>query len=107
MTWNCPFLPTMKLSPEIDLHRAPWAESFAALHAEHQDLITDLGMVTDDLSNTDPGTIPTLFQEETRRQVDHNLDQGLITLAGEGTFRYSWRGLLFLWCQTLREMVHL
>ncbi len=107
MTWNCPFLPTMKLSPDIDLRRAPWAESFAALQGEHQDFITDLGMITDDLSNTDPGTIPALFQEDTRRQVDHNLDQGLITLAGEGTFRYSWRGLFFLWTQTIKEMAHL
>ena len=47
------------------------------------------------------------LRTESRRQVDHNLDQGLITLSGEGTFRYSWRGYLFLWRQFLRDMVRL
>ncbi len=44
---------------------------------------------------------------ELRLQIDHNLDQGLIRLSGNGTVKYSWRGLVFLWCQFLKDMVRL
>ncbi len=42
-----------------------------------------------------------------RDQVDHNLDRGLIKLSGNGTFRYSWRGLCYLWMQSVKDMVRL
>jgi hypothetical protein len=40
-----------------------------------------------------------------RRQVEHNLACGIIRLTGDGHFRYSKRGLIFLWGQYLKDMV--
>ena len=37
-------------------------------------------------------------------QVEHNLSRGLLEREGEGTFRYSWKGLFFLWWQLLKEI---
>jgi len=47
------------------------------------------------------------MEREMRDQVDHNLDRGLIKLSGNGTFRYSWRGLCYLWMQSVKDMVRL
>jgi hypothetical protein len=45
------------------------------------------------------------MEEEMVLQIDHNMERGLIEEAGEGKFRYSWRGCLFLWVQLVKEMV--
>lgn len=106
-TWNYPFSQTMKLPPEMRVHPVLDADSFDGLLAAHRELMLSEGLQADDMAPTDPEALAGLLQRETRRQVDHNLDQGLITLAGEGTFRYSFRGYLFLWRQFLRDMVRL
>jgi len=106
-TWNYPFSRTMKLPPETRLHPVLDADSFQGLVAAHAELLLAEGLDVGDLAPTEPEGFSELIQRETRRQVDHNLDQGLITLSGEGTFRYSFRGYLFLWRQFLRDMVRL
>jgi hypothetical protein len=106
-TWNYPFSHTMMLPPETRLQAVLDADSFEGLLEAHRELLMSEGVCTEDLAATDPEAFPELIQRETRRQVDHNLDQGLITLSGEGTFRYSFRGYLFLWRQFLRDMVRL
>ncbi|MFT5109992.1 MAG: hypothetical protein ACI9UA_005644 [Pseudoalteromonas tetraodonis] len=55
----------------------------------------------------DPDEIRPLMEKELRLQIDHNLDKGVICLSGNGTFKYSWRGLVFLWYQFLKDMVKL
>ena len=106
-TWNYPFSHTMMLAPETCLNSVLDADSFVGLLAAHHELLASSGLVTEDLVATEPEGFPELIQRETRRQIDHNLDRGLITLSGEGTFRYSFRGYLFLWYQFLRDMVRL
>lgn len=106
-TWNYPFSHTMKLPPETRLHTILEADSFEDLQAAHRDFLARESVQIDDLAAVDPEEFSDVLQRETRRQVDHNLDEGLITLSGEGTFRYSFRGYLFLWRQFLRDMVRL
>jgi hypothetical protein len=106
-TWNYPFSHTMMLAPETRLQPVLDADSFAGLLAAHQEMLWSDGLQPDEMAETEPEAFAELIQRETRRQVDHNLDQGLITLSGEGTFRYSFRGYLFLWRQFLRDMVRL
>ena len=55
----------------------------------------------------DPEEIENSIEVEMRRQVDHNLAAGLIELTSDGHFRYSMRGLLFLWGQFVKDMVRL
>jgi hypothetical protein len=106
-TWNYPFSQTMKLPPEARLQAVLEAGSFAGLLDEHRGFLGEFALTPDDLAAPDPDAISELIRRETRRQVDHNLDQGLIKLSGDGTFCYSWRGYLFLWRQFLRDMVRL
>ena len=44
-------------------------------------------------------------QKDLRAQVAHNLAAGVLQPVGETEVRYSWRGLLFLWFQFLRDLV--
>jgi hypothetical protein len=106
-TWNYPFSHTMMLAPETRLQAVTEVDSFDALLAAHREYLMAEGVLTEHLEATDPSAFAEIIRKETRRQVDHNLDQGVITLSGEGTFRYSFRGYLFLWRQFLRDMVRL
>ena len=53
--------------------------------------------------------LPGLIERETSEQIRHNLDCGLIAKSKEDpeTFRYSWRGLFFLYRQVVKDMVKL
>lgn len=106
-TWNYPFSNTMMLAPETRLHTVPDADSFEDLVAAHREMLCGDGLRPEEMAETEPEAFSELIQRETRRQIDHNLDRGLITLSGQGTFRYSFRGYLFLWRQFLRDMVRL
>ena len=37
----------------------------------------------------------------------HNLAMGVLKKTSEGQIRYSWRGMLFIWFQFLRDLVRL
>ncbi len=106
-TWNYPFSYTMMLPPETRLNSVLDAGSFEGLVGAHREFLLSDGMQPEEMEPTDPDAFAEVIQREMRRQVDHNLDQGVIMLAGEGTFRYSFRGYLFLWRQFLRDMVRL
>jgi hypothetical protein len=53
--------------------------------------------------------LPKLIERETSEQIRHNLDCGLIAPVREDpdTFRYSWRGLFYLYRQVVKDMVKL
>lgn len=106
-TWNYPFSHTMMLPPETRLNSVVEVDSFDGLCDAHRELLLSDGLQVEDLAETNPDGFSDLIRHETRRQVDHNLDRGVIQLSGEGTFRYSFRGYLFLWRQFLRDMVRL
>jgi hypothetical protein len=104
-TWNFPLSATMQPPPEAVMQRNLAAESFADLVAAHTALLAKHQIAPEQLIETDPDALALQLEAEARRQVDHNLDAGLITLSGEGTFRYSWRGYFFLWRQFVWDMV--
>ena len=47
------------------------------------------------------------IENEMRTQIDYNLEHGIIAPTGDGHFRYSVRGLLFLWKQFAKDMIRL
>ncbi len=47
------------------------------------------------------------IESELRSQIDHNLESGIIKLTGDGYFRYTLRGLFFLWRQFIKDMIRL
>jgi len=106
-TWNYPFSYPMKLTPQVQVNRVRDAGSFAELVEMHQSFLASRGIAEAELEPADPAELGELMERELRNQVDHNLDRGLIRLSGNGTFRYSWRGLLFLWVQAVKDMIRL
>lgn len=107
-TSNLPFASPMKVAPEVILHRDPKIERFAHLLDEHRFWMDAMAFDPEHFVDEDPERIPELIEEETGRQIRHNLDAGLISLAETAeTFRYSWRGLCYLYVQLVKDMVKL
>ncbi|MCH2024370.1 MAG: hypothetical protein MK172_01395 [Verrucomicrobiales bacterium] len=107
ITWNYPFSYAMKLTPECVVNCVRGIESFNEMIKIHQDFLQSKGIIDSDLKETDPEELGKLTEKEMRNQVDHNLDRGLLKLSGNGTFCYSWKGLFFLWYQSIKDMIRL
>ena len=60
-----------------------------------------------DLLMPDPDEILNQVEREMKRQINHNLDCGLIRMADDGHFQYSTKGLFFLWFQSVKDMIRL
>ncbi len=106
-TWNYPFSYTMELSPDMHLNRVADAESFSTLWRSHQLFLRRKHVAAEDVTPDNPENLPQQMEEETRAQISHNLNRGLISASGDDTFKYSWRGLVFLWGQFVKDMVKL
>lgn len=106
-TWNYPFSYPMKPSPEREVNRVRHAGSFGELVELHHLFLASRGIDESKLQPADPEELDTLMERELRDEIDHNLDRGLIKLSGNGTFRYSWRGLIFLWGQAIKDMIRM
>lgn len=106
-TWNYPFSYTMKTAPGVMMNAVPNVESFETLLESHRAFLVEQRVNPEEIIIEDEKSFEQAMEEEIRLQVRHNLDSGLIALAGEGTFRYSWRGLFFLWGQFVKDMVKL
>jgi len=107
MTWNYPFSYSMKLSPDCTVNSVSDIESFSELIETHNKFLASKGVLDKDLEDSDPESLDKITEKEMRDQVDHNLNTGLLKLSGNGTFSYSWRGLLYLWFQSIKDMIKL
>ncbi|MAS96338.1 MAG: hypothetical protein CMO55_24300 [Verrucomicrobiales bacterium] len=105
-TTDVPFSSPMKNAPGVQINQQPYADSFPKLLKEHRSWITKLGLPADDIVEEEPEELTVLIEQETGRQIKHNLEAGLIRIAEKaGTFRYSWRGLFYLYFQLVKDMV--
>ena len=59
------------------------------------------------LSPSNPEQLAEQLQAEQRAQIAHNLTAGILRKSADGAIRYTWRGLLFIWFQFLRDFVRL
>lgn len=82
--------------------------SFEELLGIHQNWMEGMGFKAEDFTEENPEEFPQLIEEETGRQIQFNMESGLVA-AGESddTVRYSWRGLLFIYCQLIKDMVRM
>ncbi|MEM7601344.1 MAG: hypothetical protein AAF357_07995 [Verrucomicrobiota bacterium] len=107
-TTNLPFSNPMKAAPDVQLRQSPESETFRELLDVHARWMDDLALETTDLVAEDPDALTDLIEKETGRQIKYNLETGLIRLAEKaGTFRYSWRGLFYLYFQLVKDMVRM
>lgn len=101
-TWNFPFAHSMQLPPEVKLVRCLGEYSPSGILAHHNRHLRRHGVNLGDVMRPDPEKVAHCIEGETRSQILHNIRAGVITPAGSGTFRYSWRGWCYLWFQTMR-----
>lgn len=107
-TTNFPFSPTLKPSPSVHWNQISCVnECVVKLLQQHGKFLHKQGFVDDDLSIPDPDHLEEELEHELRKQIDHNLQQGIITSAENDHFRYTIRGLFYLWRQCVRDMIRL
>jgi hypothetical protein len=106
-TWNYPFSYSLKIVPQLKINRLRSDQTFLQLAESHASFLRASGITTDQLKELGPDKIQQEIQKDLRAQIAHNLAQGVLTRAGEGQIRYSWRGFFFIWFQFLRDLVQL
>jgi hypothetical protein len=104
-TTNYPFSHTMKFSPEQLVCRYSGAESMDDLLQAHERHIARCGIQTAELVTLNPEQLPGYLEHDMVTQINHNIAVRIIEPAGEGLFRYSWRGCIFLWVQVVKDML--
>jgi len=105
ITWNCPVPSSLKILPTVHLNRLPGETPFAALLAGHETFLAQRGLQPDALRAVEPDAVRLSVERDMESQMQHNLREGLLEPEGEEHGRYSWRGMLFLWWQVLRDIL--
>lgn len=107
-TTNFPFSPTLRCPPNIRWNNVPCERiCFHQMLSDHHAYLARMKVPPNRLRMPDPEEIEHRIEREMRSQVDHNLAAGIIELTGDGHFRYSGRGLFFLWGQFVKDMIRL
>jgi hypothetical protein len=107
-TTNYPFSPTLKHTPEAHWDHLPCERNcFESVYTDHQRHLNKLKIPSKELLMPDPEEVLEQVESEMKRQIDHNLDCGLIKMTGDGYFQYSTKGLFFLWIQSVKDMIRL
>jgi hypothetical protein len=106
-TWNYPFSYSLKPAPQLKINRARGDRTFLQIAESHKNFLRENRVETALLEDLTPEQIHLEIQKDLRAQIAHNIEKGVLTQAGEGSIRYSWRGLFFLWVQFLRDLVKL
>ena len=107
-TSNFPFSPTLKNSPAVAWNQIACRHcSLEQSLDSHKRFIKKKGGLLDNLMMPDPDILNEEVEKDMRDQIRHNLDSGIIAITENGKFRYSFRGLCFLWKQFIKDMIRL
>lgn len=107
-TTNFPFSPTLKNAPGFSCNHVPCERNcFHQMLQDHSAYLRKLKIDSDDLALPDPDSLEGDIETEMKEQIEHNLKHGIIEPTGDGHFRYSTRGLFFLWKQFAKDMIRL
>jgi hypothetical protein len=106
-TWNYPFSHSLKPVPQLKINRMRAGDTFLQIYESHRSFLRRHGIDVSQLVELSGEQIQAEIQKDLQAQIAHNVAQGVLTSAGEGQIRYSWRGLFFIWLQFLRDLVRL
>ena len=106
-TWNYPFALNLKLAPEWRTNGEDGSKSFGQLLDSHRDFLARNNVLIEELTATDPAKLADQLHEEQAAQIAHNVTAGILKKSADGAIRYTWRGLMFIWFQFLRDFVRL
>ncbi|MEP7078735.1 MAG: hypothetical protein ABI795_06860, partial [Chthoniobacterales bacterium] len=104
-TWNYPLSYGLKLTPQFRINRQRPDQSFWQLYQSHKEFLRHNIVETSVIDPMDEDRIQAEIEKDLRDQIEHNIQKGVLTPAAEGEVKYSWRGMIYLWCQFLLDLV--
>lgn len=107
-TTNYPFAPTLLYPQRHFWNHVPCSRHcFHEILQNHTSFLKAKKVHQDQISRPDPDQIDELVEEEMEEMIAYNLERGIIEYSDEECFRYSKRGLFFLWGQFIKDMLRL
>src|SRR5678816_3679638 len=106
-TWNYPLSYGLKLTPQFRINRQRPDQSFWQLYQSHREFLKSHSVETASLDSLDDERIQTDIENDLRDQIAHNVRAGVLKAAANDEVKYSWRGMIYLWCQFLLDLVRL
>jgi hypothetical protein len=106
-TWNYPLSYGLKLTPQFRINRQRADQSFWQLYQSHRAFLRKNGVQVDAIEALDEEKIEYEMERDLREQIAHNIHKGVLKQTPEGDVKYSWRGMIYLWCQFLLDLVRL
>jgi hypothetical protein len=106
-TWNYPLSYGLKLTPQFRINRQRPDQSFWQLYQSHKEYLRQNQVELSVIDPMDDERIQTEIENDLREQIAHNIAKGVLTPANEREVKYSWRGMIYLWCQFLLDLVRL
>jgi len=106
-TWNYPLSYGLKLTPQFRINRQRPDQSFWQLYQSHKEYLRLNQVETKAIDSMDEDRIQAEIENDLREQIAHNVAQGVLKPANDTEVKYSWRGMIYLWCQFLLDLVRL
>ncbi len=106
-TWNYPLSYGLKLTPQFRINRQRPDQSFWELYQSHKAYLRQNQVETDVIDAMDEDRIQAEIENDLREQIAHNIEKGVLKSANDREVKYSWRGMVYLWCQFLLDLVRL
>jgi hypothetical protein len=106
-TWNYPLSYGLKLTPQFRINRQRPDQSFWQLYQSHKSFLRSHAVEIVNLDPVDEDQIQRDIEGDLREQIAHNIKQGVLTQTAAGEIKYSWRGMIYLWCQFLLDLVRM
>ena len=106
-TWNYPLSYGLKLTPQFRINRQRPDQSFWQLYQSHKEYLRRHQVETSVIDPMDEERVQTEIENDLREQIKHNVAAGVLKPANEREVKYSWRGMVYLWCQFLLDLVRM
>ena len=106
-TWNYPLSYGLKLTPQFRINRQRPDQSFWQLYQSHRAFLRKNNVQIEAIEALDEEKIEQEIERDLREQIAHNITKGVLKQTPEGDVKYSWRGMVYLWCQFLLDLVRL
>ena len=95
------------MTPRFRINRQRPDQSFWQLYQSHREFLRRNEVDSSALDALDEDRIQAEMEKDLRDQIAHNIDKGVLRQTADGDVKYSWRGMLYLWCQFLLDLVRL
>ena len=107
-TWNYPLSYGLKLTPQFRINRQrPDQIVLAALPKPPRISATPIRGDERRSIRWMKSGCKLEIENDLRDQIAHNIRAGVLKSTADGEVKYSWRGMIYLWCQFLLDLVRL